>query len=471
MLNQKIHFGTDGFRGVISDDFNYENVRRIAQGFCDWLAYKGFKSRELKVFIGYDRRFLSDRFAKEFAVVLINNDIKCSLSKTPVTTPMVSYMTLNGYEFGVMITASHNDYSYNGVKIKYQGRSALAQMTAEVELYIEKNSKLHISKNPKREIEYTDKRRDYVDYLNKRFNIKKIISNINGKIVFDLMYGSSAELFDMIFGEHKNIIVINNKHDPLFGEYGAPEPVEKRLFKLKDEVKKQKAICGFALDGDGDRFAMVDNNESYMTPAEVAPMILNYLINKKNMKGRVVQAVSLGFLTQRIARDNNFLFEFTPVGFKYIAERIISGDTIFGAEESGGYSWKGNIPDRDGFVTSLLFIEMISNMEKNVSDIYREIESSYGSSNFIREDIHTAKIATSKYSYAMKVKSKLPKTIMNKNIKEIITLDGIRVALENDWWFLIRPSGTEPLIRIYVETDNEKRSKDLMKFAKEISVL
>ncbi|MCX7648678.1 MAG: hypothetical protein N2Z60_08705, partial [Elusimicrobiales bacterium] len=150
---------------------------------------------------------------------------------------------------------------------------------------------------------------------------------------------------------------------------------------------------------------------------------------------------------------------------------IIGGDTIFGAEESGGYCWKGNIPDRDGLVTSLLFIEMMANYKKNVSDIYKQIESSYGFSNFIREDISTLKVTSSKYSYAMKVKSRLPKTVLNKNIKEIVTIDGIRVILENDWWFLIRPSGTEPLLRIYVETDTEKHSKELMKFAREISII
>lgn len=471
MIAQKISFGTDGFRGVISDSFNYENVRRIAQGFSDWLAHKGFKNSELKVFIGYDRRFLSDKFAKEFATVLINNDINCVVSNTPVPTPMVSYLTTKDYLFGVVITASHNNYSYNGVKIKYQGRSAYPQMTAEIELYIEKNVKSHISKNPKKPIEAADKRKEYAGYLMKRFNIKNLLSNIKGKVVFDLMYGSAGDVFDMVFEGCKNVIAINKEHDPLFGDYGAPEPVEKRMMRLKEEVKKNKAVCGFALDGDGDRFALVDNNGNYMTPAQVAPMILNYLTDKKNMKGRVVQAVSLGYLTNRIAREKNMLFEFTPVGFKYIADRIIGGDTIFGAEESGGYCWKGNIPDRDGLVTSLLFIEMMASYKKNISDIYKQIESLYGSSNFIREDISTLKVTSSKYSYAMKVKSKLPKTILNKNIKEIVTIDGIRVILENDWWFLIRPSGTEPLLRIYVETDTEKHSKELMKFAKDISII
>lgn len=466
-LSQKISFGTDGFRGVIGDNFNYENIRRIAQGFFDWFCYKGYRKEEAKVFVGYDRRFLSDKFAREFATVLINNDINCVLSKTPVTTPLVSYLTTKDYTFGIMITASHNGYLYNGVKLKYQGRSALPQMTAELEIYIEKNLKSYISKSLKKDIIEMDLRADYVKYLNDRFNIKNILSKIKGKIVLDLMYGSSAEIVDMLFGNYKNIIVIDKKHDPLFGEYGSPEPVEKRLFKLKEVVKKEKALCGFALDGDGDRFALIDSNGNYISPAQVAPVILNYLIEKKKMSGRIVQAVSLGFLTYRIAKEKNMMFEFSPVGFKYLADRIAGGDTIFGAEESGGYCWKGCIPDRDGFVTSLLFMEMMAECRTGVNELCKDIESRYGSSNFIREDFPLNKIVASKYAFAMKIKSKLPKTILNRPIRDVITIDGIRVILDNDWWFLIRPSGTEPLLRVYVETNSLKNSNELMKFAKE----
>lgn len=467
---KEIKFGTDGFRGVISDDFNYENVRIVAQGFCDWLSNKGFKNENLKVFIGYDRRFLSDKFAKEFASVVINNDISCIVSKTPLPTPMVSYLTVKDYTFGIVITASHNGYWYNGIKIKYKGRSVVPSLTSEIELYIMKNMKRHISRIPKKNITELDLRKDYVDYITKKFNLEHIFSKIKNKIVFDLMYGSAGDVFDMIFSKYKNVVAINKEHDPLFGEYGSPEPVEKRLIRLKEEIKKQKAVCGFALDGDGDRFALIDSNGRYYTPSEISAIILKYLIDYKKLSGRVVQAVSLGFLTQRIAREKNLLFEFVPVGFKYIASRIIDSDALFGAEESGGYSWRGNIPERDGFVSSLMILEIMANLSKKIDEIYKDIEKRYGSCCFLREDLTLNKIVSSKYSFAMRIRSKLPKTILNKNIKDIITLDGIRVNLENDWWFLIRPSGTEPYLRIYVETDNLKNSKLLLNYAKELLV-
>jgi len=469
-VDLKIKFGTDGFRSIISDGFTYENVRIIAQGFCDYLCYNGYKNSDTRVFVGYDRRFLSSRFAREFCVVLTNNDIECVLSKTPVPTPMVSYLTTKDFTFGVMITASHNDYLYNGIKFKFKGRSVLPSVTSEIEVYISKIGKSYISKTPKKNIVEEDLRDKYVKYLLSKFNLREILSKIRGKIIFDFMYGSGADIFNMIF-DSKNVFAINTENDPLFGDIYSPEPVEKNLRRLKEFVRKENAICGFALDGDGDRFALIDDKGNYMTPQRVAPMILNYLVTNKGLKGRVVQAVSLGYLTQRIAREKNLLFEFTPVGFKYIADRMSFEDTIFGAEESGGYSWKGNIPERDGLVTSLLFMEMISKLNMNISEIYSVIKNNYGDSYFIREDVKIDKLSASKYGYAMKIKSKLPKEILTKKIKEIITLDGIKVILENDWWFLIRPSGTEPLIRIYAEAENEKSLRELVRFAREISVV
>lgn len=466
--NKKISFGTDGFRGIIASDFTYENVRRIAQGFSDFLAYRGLKNLDTKVVVGYDRRFLSEKFAREFATVLVNNDVNTTLSSTPLSTPVISYLTTKGFKFGVMVTASHNSFLYNGIKIKYEGRSILPLITSEIELYIEKNHSVKIPRMPKREILEYDFKKDYAKYIKEKFNIEKIFSLLKAPVVVDFMYGSAAEVYEELFSKCKNIIPIRTKRDPLFGEISAPEPKEDKLELLKKIVKEKKAICGFALDGDGDRCACVDENSTYLAPTIVSPIILDYLINEKKLKGKIVQAVSLGFLTQRIARENNFIFEFTPVGFKYIAQRIIEGDTLFGAEESGGYSWKGNIPERDGIITMMMMLEIISSKKKTLSQIVKDIEVKYGKSNFIREDLVLNKIISSKYSFAMKVKSKLPKDILSSKVKDVITLDGVKVILENDWWFLARPSGTEPLLRIYVETDSKDNSKKLLSIAKEI---
>lgn len=465
-ISKKISFGTDGFRGVIASNFTYENIRKIAQSFVDFLAYRREKNFETKIFVGYDRRFLSDKFAREFATVLVNNDLNCVLSSTPVTTPMVSYLTSSGFKYGIMITASHNSYLYNGVKIKHAGRSVLPSFTSEIELYIEKNMGVRVPRSLKTSIPEQDLRKEYINYITKKFNIKKIFENIKGKVVIDFMYGSAADIAMELFRDIKNVIMIRTKKDPMFGEINAPEPKEDRLQLLKKAVIENKAVGGFALDGDGDRFACVDEKGNYLPPTMVAPIMLDWLINARKMTGKIVQAVSLGFLTHRIARENNLLFEFTPVGFKYIADRIAEGNTIFGAEESGGYSWKGNLPERDGFMSMMMMLEIISGKKKNLSSIVNEIESKYGRSYFIREDITLNKVIQSKYMFAVKVKSRLPKEILSHKISQTITIDGIRVILDNDWWFLVRPSGTEPLIRIYVETDSQSNSKNLMNTVK-----
>ncbi|MCX7641170.1 MAG: hypothetical protein N2Z20_00865 [Elusimicrobiales bacterium] len=466
--SKKISFGTDGFRGVIGADFTYENVRRIAQGFSDFLAYRGYKTQNTDIIIGYDRRFLSDKFAREFAIVLTNNDINCFLCTTPVTTPMISQATLSRFKFGVMITASHNSFLYNGIKIKHEGRSVLPSITSEIELYIEKNHSVKVSRTPKRNINEIDLRKEYSKYIKQKFNLDRIFSSIKGNIILDFMYGSASELYDEMFSKYKNIIPIRTKKDPLFGEISAPEPKEDKLELLKRIVKEKKAICGFAVDGDGDRLACVDEKGTYLAPTIVAPIILEYLIKNKNMTGKVVQAVSLGFLTYRIAKSKGLLFEFTPVGFKYIAERIVEGTTLFGAEESGGYSWKGNMPERDGIVTMMMILEIMSVQKQKLGEIVKNIETNYGKSTFVREDISLNKIIPSKYSFAMKIKSKLPKDILSYKISQVLTLDGIKVILDNDWWFLARPSGTEPILRIYAEADSKENVKKLMVTAKEI---
>lgn len=458
-----ISFGTDGFRGLIAKDFTFENVRRIAQGLSDYLAYKNMKFPDKYIVVGYDRRFMAEEFARQFAIVLKSNGVNVLLSATPVPTPLISVLTAKNkkYFLGVMITASHNPYLYNGVKIKYQGRSIPPSMTAEIESHIPKNYDISL---PNIEIEKKDFKSEYVNYLKSQFDVDKLLLKLKGKIVIDFMYGSAAEIYEDIFGKSKNIIALHTKRDPLFGEITSPEPVEKNLSELIKAVKENKALMGIALDGDGDRFALVSDTGVYMTPCQIAPMILSYLIENEKKTGKIVQAVSMGYLTKRIAKANNLLVEEVPVGFKYIAEKMISEDVLFGVEESGGYSWKGCIPERDGFMVSLFFIRMLVNKNQKISQIYDEIKNKYGDSCFLRRDFKISAPVNNKHSFAVKLKKKLPKKILDYKIADTLTIDGLKVILENDWWFLIRPSGTEPLMRVYAETSTKTSTEKLLEF-------
>jgi len=197
-------------------------------------------------------------------------------------------------------------------------------------------------------------------------------------------------------------------------------------------------------------------------------MLLDYLLKRGMPKGKVVQSVSMGYLTRRIAKASGLQFEETPVGFKYIAEKMISEDVAFGAEESGGYAWKGNIPERDGVLTALMFMEMAVKTGKTVSGIYGEIESRCGKSAFIRRDVALEKTIPNKHSFAVKLKKKLPKTVLGRKVLDTNTIDGLKVILEDDCWLLMRPSGTEPLLRTYAETESQENTRKLLEFASKL---
>ncbi|MBI4655925.1 MAG: phosphoglucomutase/phosphomannomutase family protein [Elusimicrobia bacterium] len=456
-----ITFGTDGFRGIISMDFNFDTVRKIAQGLSDFTAYKNIRSIEKKhVAVGYDRRFMSDRFARVFSEVLSANGINVVLSSEPVPTPALSYFSRHKFNAGIMITASHNEHFYNGVKVKQDGRSAPPSVTAELESYITRAVPMAGSSA---NVTVKSFRKDYLSYLNSRVKIDAVLAKLKGKIVVDFMHGCGAEFAEEIF-KSKNVIKLRCKRDPLFGGV-SPEPIEKNLSELMQTVRKEKALFGIAMDGDADRFAVIDDKGRYLTPCQTAPLLFEYLLERSKLKGKLVQAVSMGYLTKRIARLRNLAVEEVPVGFKYIAEKMISEDISFGVEESGGYSWKGNIPERDGLLSTLLVMEIAAAVKKPLSEVYGNIENKYGKSVFIRNDFKLEKPVTNKHSFAVKLKKKLPKLILGKKIQEINTIDGLKVIMEDDSWFLMRPSGTEPLMRVYAETESQAKTRHLIDFS------
>lgn len=455
-----ISFGTDGFRGVIARDFTYDVVRKTAQGMADYIAYKYMRTEKPSVAVGYDRRFMSDLFAKTLAEVLAANGLDVTLSSTPLATPAISLLTTKGFGLGVIITASHNKHNYNGIKVKQNGRSAPPSVTAEIENYVVKAVPMKPSGEP---LKMKDFRPAYVEYLNSKVPAAKLLAKLSGPVVMDFMHGVGAETASELFNS-KNIVKLRDRHDPLFGGM-APEPVEKNLAELVAEVKKRKALFGAALDGDADRFALVSDKGQYMTPCQTAPLLLEYLLSKGQFKGKIVQAVSMGYLTKRIARAASLAFDEVPVGFKYIAEKMLSEDVTFGVEESGGYAWKGNLPERDGALTALFVMEMVAKTGKSVSALYAEIEKKYGKSFFTRRDFNLEKAIPNKHSFAVKIKKKLPKLLLGHKITETNTIDGLKIVLDNDWWVLMRPSGTEPLLRTYAETDSQENTRKLLDLA------
>jgi len=461
-----ISFGTDGWRGVMARDFTFENVRRVAQAIADYLHEEILKSPNRKknpwsapVVVGYDRRFQSDAFAREIAKVLEGNKLGATYLSESLPTPAISLLTQRSKGLGVVVTASHNPASYNGIKIKHAGRPAPEALTRAIEACIDRNQ-------PTRSAEIKGKsgRDIYVQYLRARADIGAIRARLKKPFVVDYLYGSASGLLESVLPSPR-LVAMHSAHDPLFGGL-CPEPVADNLKELSARVRAEKAVIGIALDGDADRVGVVDETGAYLTPCQVFPMIVDYLVGRKKLKGKIVQSVSLGYLSARIAKARGLACEELPVGFKHVSERLAAGDAVIGGEESGGYAWAGGIPERDGLRTALLLLEMIAVTGRTPGQLRQELEAKHGASHFKRVDLRLHKPVADKAVFAAKIVKKLPKKILGTEIVSLVQTDGLKIVLAGDHWLLMRPSGTEPLMRTYAESDSPKRTSELLDLAR-----
>ena len=462
-MASEIKFGTDGWRGIIAWNFTFANVRSVAQALADYINENAPGEGKMpKVFVGYDRRFMSDMFAADIASIFRANKLDVTLSDRPVTSPVAACLSLNKFWLSVMVTASHNPAQYNGIKIKIGGGAAAERITKEVEELVGKNSVLFVYGQKAEQKDMSDV---YFKYVSSHVNMKKL-KNFKGKVVVDYMYGAASGYAEKILS-NKQVIALHTEHDTTFGG-GQPEPVEKNLSELKKTVVAKKAALGIAFDGDGDRLALVDEKGNYLTPCLIAAVLCNYLIKNKKLKGKIVQTISMGYLLKRIARKQEMLFEEVSVGFKHVAERMALEDIAFGVEESGGFAWKGNLPDRDGLTVALAFLEVMASTGKKASELCAQIAQEYGASYYLRRDIALTK-PLDKDAFTDKIRRKLPKKITGRKVAELLTFDGLKILFDNDEWLLIRPSGTEPVLRIYAETALKKDTQALVDFGEKLA--
>ena len=268
--------------------------------------------------------------------------------------------------------------------------------------------------------------------------------------VIDPLYGAAMGYIGSLLKNGKcKLINIHDKADPLFGGLH-PEPIEENLQGMLTAVKQNCASAGLATDGDGDRVGVADDKGRYLSPHRVFPLLLYYLCKYKKMSGKVVQTISLGYVSERIARDFGLTFEEVPIGFKYIAGRILSEKILAGGEESGGYGYGNFLPERDGVLNSLLILELLASTGLSLSAVLREIEKKYGTSAFLRTDFVNPGIA--KNDFVARIRQNAPSSIAGLKVKNIKDYDGVEFVLEDDSWLLLRPSGTEPVIRVYCES-------------------
>jgi phosphomannomutase len=453
----EIKFGTDGWRAVISDTFTFKNVRIVAQATADWVHKNNASFKNKVVAVGYDNRFLSAEYARTFAEVLAANNILVYLSDTSLPTPALSYgvVQLKGV-CGIMITASHNPAKFNGIKIKTaEGGAAPKEITSVVESYLGA-SEVKLTGGT---IKVMDFKKAYVAFLRNYINLKKIKTN-KSKVLMDVMHGSGRDLMrEVLKGTSVRLELIREDVNPGF-DGSKPEPIPECLQGIMGRMKKEKVDLGIVIDGDADRIAAVAPGGEFVSPQRILGLLILHLARNRGIEGGIVKTLCGTTMLDHIAKKLNCKLYETPVGFKYISDLMIREKIIAGGEEAGGMGLPNYIPERDGSLSGLLLLEMMVYNKRNFKGLLDDMEKEFGRYYYQRLD----------YSMdAKKVdlnKIKTIKSVLGKEVVKVQDLDGVKLTCANEDWLMFRPSGTEPLVRIYAEAKSLKRAKELLDFGR-----
>lgn len=443
----EIKFGTDGWRAVIGIDFTAENVEIVTKAIAKYV-FDNFGIYK-KILVGYDPRNMAKEFASMCADSLANLGFRVLISKKVIPTPVLAYNARIKDACAVMFTASHNPPEYLGIKFipDYAG-PATSDITDEIVANLMAEFEPKIKGNVK-EVDFAPK---YFEHIKSLINFDKI-RELNKNIIFDGLYSATIGYFDKILSnEDIKFNAINMRHDPKFGG-GMPEPKPQYMQDLIEMVKKMPNAVGFANDGDGDRFGVINENGEYVTPNEIIAILLLHLKKHKNMQGCLVKTVGASLMLDKIAEKCGVEVIETAVGFKHVGDAMRKFNPIIGGEESGGLSIRGHIPEKDGILANLLVLEAMAYENKTLIELQEEIQQLAGCKFYndridlkleTREEIEKVldKFKTTDEFAGMKV--------LRKDFK-----DGVKLYLDdNTSWVLVRPSGTEPLLRIYFESDS-----------------
>jgi phosphomannomutase len=480
-----IHFGTDGWRGVISDTFTFHNLRLITQAIADavaseeWLngAYSGPKPDSKRMVVGFDTRFLSDRYAAEAARVLAANGFKVYLTTADVPTPAVSYSVRHlGAIAGIMITASHNAPRYNGVKLKATyGGSAIGEQCRRVEVYLNDNESRGRGPNlmdfdqarASGLIERFNPTPAYYDHVRSLIDFDIIADNPQ-LLVVDSMFGSGrGQIKGILQGTGCEVAEIRGEMNPGFGGIH-PEPIYANLGALAGAIASGQGQVGLALDGDGDRIGAMDGRGNYVDPHRIMALSLKYLVEQRKLSGKVLKTVSTTQMINRLAKKYDLEVIETPVGFNHIADWMLRDDVLIGGEESGGISFKGHIPEGDGVLMGLLLTEMIAANDVPLEEMITELLSEVGPSHYQRVDLRLTK-PISKDRMVERLADSAPDSIGGVKIDDVSTMDGAKYILADDSWLLIRPSGTEPVLRVYAEARETAMVEELLDYGRSLA--
>lgn len=472
LARDKLRFGTDGWRGIIGRNFTLRNVERITQAYADYLIQKNGHNLNNKlvadsfqipaaVVVGYDHRRLSSEAAAKAVAVLAGNRIPVLRFDEPIPTPVVSWSVKRTHAAGgIIITASHNPPEYNGLKIKSpEGRSAPQEITESIESFVDKNPiKFRLDSKNSREMlrECTESYRQQIENLVDLERIRKS----KASVIIDSMHGTGGGWIESFLKNGRlSVETIRAEADTNFGGTN-PEPIERNLGELQSKVKQSNSLIGLATDGDADRFGAVNEKGETMTMHQIVPLLLLHLLKNKKMTGSIVSTFSQSVLIRRIAEAFGMNYQETPIGFKYIAELMLENNVLLGAEESGGVGIKGHLPERDGILNNLLFLESVVFSAQTPSGMINRLQREFGAFYYGRSDMTLNPECGNEL--IERLSRNPPERLAREKIVGVKTLDGLKFIFKDESWILFRQSGTEPLLRIYCEAASNEKKRALL---------
>lgn len=472
MTENPVRFGTDGWRAIIGETFTFDNVRACAQAVSDHFAATYGTGRH--VVVGYDTRFLSDEFALAVARVVAGNGFRVQLADRPAPTPALSYRIIEtGACGGVVVTSSHNPFRWNGIKVKpHYGGSASPEIVADIEARVpailSSPASIRMAAAESGEIERFDPIPGYLATLSAQVDIGRIHA-AGLRVAVDPMYGTGVGLFaELLSGGATAVTEIHTDRNPLFPGIRAPEPIEQNLGEFLTLMSGDRFSAGIATDGDSDRVGLVDEKGVYVDQLRTFALLVNYLLGQRGLRGPIVRSITTTGMANRLAQHYGVDVYETPVGFKHIGPLMIERDALIGGEESGGYGFRGHLPERDGILAGLYLLDAVAAAGKPPSELLKEVFAITGPHYYERLDFEIEPGGNA--AVKARLDAANPQEIAGQRVLGRDTTDGWRFTLD-EGWLLFRLSGTEPLVRIYTEVRDQSLVQPLLQAGKEIAGL
>ena len=458
-MGQNIHFGTDGWRGAIAEDYTFANVRRCAQGFADYMVNHGKKGEW--VVVGHDKRFLSENFALAVSEVLVANGLKVYLTDGATPTPVIAYSVVNKKAAGaVNITASHNPSTDNGFKVRNEFGGAIPpDGLFEIESLIPETEALAkripaVEAEAKGLLVKFDPAPAYIEHIEKLIDLEPL-RQAGLNVVVDTMWGNGAGWFPrLLAGGKTEIIEIHNERNPIFPEMLRPEPIPPNINVGLKTTVQQKGDVLLITDGDADRLGLGDENGEFINQLQVFALLALYLLEVRHERGAIVKTLSTTSMLEKLGKLYDVPVYETGVGFKYVAPKMIETNAMIGGEESGGYAFRDNVPERDGILAGLFILDMMVRLERKPSQLITLLFERVGAHYYDRID---RSFTGDRQVREKMILSAKPTIIGGLKVLGLNSLDGYKFLLEDGGWLLIRFSGTEPIMRVYCETTSKER--------------